>query len=270
MNETTARHPITLKGMVLRIEGMESVVIERNLEYGPTGEGLVMDVYRPSNLSDGCHAPVVLIAAGYPDVGVPRLLGCAFREMEMCGSLGRLIAASGMAAVSYTTRNPAADIDSVLERLAAEGPAVGVDASRTGLWAVSGNVPVALATLAHNHHGRIRAAVLSNGFMFDADGSSTVAHAARTYGFVNAADGISARDLPSGVPLFVMRAGRDENAGLNTSLDRFVDHALALNLPITVVNEPDARHAFELHEDSAVTRYHIASMLAFMRYWLTA
>lgn len=269
MSDASVRHPITLKKMVLRIEGMESVTLERDLEYASSGAGpLVMDVYRPANPSNGRLPPVVLIVAGYPDVGVPRVLGCAFKEMEMCASLGRLLAASGMAAVAYTTRNPVADIHAVLEHLGADGRALGVDAARTGLWAVSGNVPVALATLAHRQDGRIRAAVLSNGFMFDADGSSAVADAARTYGFANAADGMSARDLPHDVPLFVMRAGRDENAGLNATLDRFVQDALACNLPVTAVNYPDARHAFELDDETAISRRYIVQMLAFMQLWL--
>ena len=269
MSDANARHPITLKPVVLRLEGMESVVVERDVTYASSIAGpLTMDVYRPPG-TVAYRAPVVAIVAGYRDVGVPLPLGCAFKDMAMCDSLGRLLAVSGIAAVAYTARNPAADIHTVLDRLEADAEALDVDAARVGVWAVSGNVPVALSALARRADGRIRAAVFSNGFMFDAEGSTAVADAARSYGFVNPA-GMSARDLPRDVPMFVMRAGRDENAGLNASLDRFVGDALALNLPVTVVNEPAARHAFELHEDTDVARHHVARMLAFMRYWLTA
>jgi len=42
------------------------------------------------------------------------------------------------------------------------------------------------------------------------------------------------------LPLFIARAGRDE-PGLNETLDRFIAHALAANLPITLANHETSR-----------------------------
>jgi hypothetical protein len=103
----------------------------------------------------------------------------------------------------------------------------------------------------------------------DLDGS-TVADAARAYGFANAAAGLSIADLPDEVPLFIVRAGRDENPGLNESLDRFVHGALRHNLPVTVVNHATAGHAFEIRDPSEATRSVIRQMLAFLQHRLAA
>lgn len=99
---------------------------------------------------------------------------------------------------------------------------------------------------------------------------STVADAAGTYGFVNAAAGMPITELPHNVPLFIARAGRDENPGLNDALDRFAAAVVAHNLPVTIVNHATAGHAFEVNDNSPVTEFIIGQMLAFMRFWLTA
>ena len=269
MSDMSARHPITLRRLVHRIEGMEETAVERDVEYHISDAGpLHMDVYRPANAAGRGVLPVVLVAAGYRDVGVPRPLGCAFKEMEMVVSLGQLIAASGMAAVAYTTSDPGGDAIHAIDWLARHTAVVPDDAVRFGVWAASGNVPVALALLMAER--RIGAAVLSNGFTLDGAGGSAVADAAATYRFVNASAGRSIRDLPTDVPLFVVRSGRDQFAGINVAMDRFTAEALARNIPLTVVNHATAPHAFELEDDSAVTRHILESALRFLRLHLSA
>jgi hypothetical protein len=56
---------------------------------------------------------------------------------------------------------------------------------------------------------------------------------------------------------------------LNEALDRFVDDALARNLPITVVNHAAAPHAFDLFHDSDLSREIIRQWLAFLRFHLS-
>lgn len=76
-------------------------------------------------------------------------------------------------------------------------------------------------------------------------------------------------DLPSDVPVFIVRSGRDEFQGLNQAMARFVAAAIARNLPMTVVNHPTAQHGFELNDDNGASRCLIRQMLAFMRFSLT-
>ena len=57
---------------------------------------------------------------------------------------------------------------------------------------------------------------------------------------------------------------------LNEALDRFVGQALAAHLPLTVVNEPSAPHAFDLLHDKHATRGVVKRILAFARSTLIA
>ncbi len=106
--------------------------------------------------------------------------------------------------------------------------------------------------------------------MLDLEGATGVAEAAKTWGFVNPCAGKSVDDLPQGLPLFIVRAGRDQMPHLNETLDRFLVKALSCNLPITFVNHHAAPHAFELFHDSETTREIIKQILAFMRFHLLA
>jgi hypothetical protein len=251
---------MTLKRIVRSLEGMEQVEATHDLAYH---EDLMLDVYHP-RLSSDAPASAVVIVAGYPDVGVPLTLGCNLREMAFVVSLAQLIAASGMAAITYSTSTPERDAGRVVDFIARSGGGLRIDPGRLGVWAASGNVPVALALLMEKRPG-IRAAVLSNGYSFDGAGSTAVADAAATYRFVNATAGKTVRDLPADVPMFVVRCGRDENPGLNDALDRFVGDALRENMPVTLVNHASSRHAFEVTDDTAISRHILDSAVSFLR-----
>jgi hypothetical protein len=175
-------------------------------------------------------------------------------EMEWSVSLARLMAVSGLAAITYANREPVADLDALLEHLAATGSALGVDAARCALWATSGHAPLALSRLP-----RAACVVLSNPYTCDLAPASHVAEAAATFKFV-----APPASWPLDRPLFVVRSGRDEMPGLNASLDRFVTQALAQNAPLTLVNHPDAPHSFDLFHDSAQTRLVLRQALAFL------
>jgi hypothetical protein len=53
--------------------------------------------------------------------------------------------------------------------------------------------------------------------------------------------------------------------GLNASIDAFVAEALEANLAITVVNHATGAHAFDLTDDSAMSRTVIEDVLSFLR-----
>lgn len=268
MNDTAQRHPIALKRIVYRAPGMDTIRVTRDVEYHQSDAGpLLMDVYHPPVSGPENVAPVVMIVTGYRDTGVPRPLGCAFKDMEISISLGQLLAASGIAAVAYTTSDPAVDVFRAITYVRRNAGTLAIDSVRMGLWAMSGKVPVALSVLMREDAEPIRAAVLSCGFTVDTDGSS-VADSARAYRFVNAAAGKSVADILPDTALFVSRAGCDEFPGLNSALDRFVADAVVRNLNLTFVNHATAPHGFELNDDSDATRYVIQQMLGFVNFRL--
>lgn len=137
----------------------------------------------------------------------------------MSTSSARLLAVSGLVAIVYTPRTPATDVHAVLQHIRQNAASLGVDAQRIGLLAASANVPVALSALMQD--ADLKCAALLYGFTLDLEGS-TVAEMSRTCGFANACAGRSIDDLPSDIPLFVVRAGKDQFANLNTSLDTFL------------------------------------------------
>jgi hypothetical protein len=111
----------------------------------------------------------------------------------------------------------------------------------------------------------IECAALISAFTMDLDGSTHVANASTQYGCVDACKGTTIENLPAGVPLLFVRAGRDQFAGLNDAIDRVVAAGLGRNLPMSIVNHHTGVHAFDLEEDSEVVRGIIRQVLAFLR-----
>ena len=139
---------ITKKTAVLRIPGMEDVTVRREVEYQTSDAGsLTMDIYSPPDLRTGEDRPAVISVAGYPDPGMARIFGRRYKEWGSSTSWARLIAASGMLAITYDNREPATDVLALLAYLRANGTRHGVDAKRLGLLAVSGHSPLALSVL---------------------------------------------------------------------------------------------------------------------------
>ena len=69
----------------------------------------------------------------------------------------------------------------------------------------------------------------------------------------------------AGVPIFIARAGGDQFAGVNPSIDAFAAEALRLNLPLTLVNHAAGAHGFDLFDDSEASRGVIRMLLEFLR-----
>jgi hypothetical protein len=252
---------ILTRPVVYRIPLMDAVTVRQNVTYRNGSAGpLVMDLYDPPARAPGATSlPAVVIAMGYPDPAG------RFRATGWTTSWARLIAASGLVAVAYAAEDPAADLPLLLAHLRANAGALGLDPRRTGLLAGSGNVPVALSVLTQTARSPLRCAALCYGFMLDLDASTTVAEAAKTYGFSNPNAGQPLGEGARDVPMFVARAGRDQFAGLNDTLDRFAAEALRRNLPITIVNHPTGPHAFDLVDDSARSHEIVRGILDFLQ-----
>ncbi|MBI3492415.1 MAG: alpha/beta hydrolase [Acidobacteria bacterium] len=280
---STPRHEITLKKLVYTMPGVDAVTVRRDVPYRATETGaLGMDIYYPPDagsevvgrvLSDQPGAtsatlPAVIFAIGFSDVGARTTLGCIVKEMESYIGWARLVAASGMVAITYENREPVADLHAVLQHVREHGAALGIDSRRIGVMGFSGNGPATLSTLMTGNLPRVACAVLCYAYLLDLDGFTGVAEAQTQWRFANPCAGISVDDLPHDLPLFIARAGQDQFAGLNDALDRFVAKALARNLPVTFVNHATGQHAFDVLDDSATTRDVIRQILSFMRFHL--
>ncbi len=269
MSEETRQNDISKKKVVYEMPGMDAVTIRRDVEYRKTDSDiLTMDIYYPSDLKSGARTPAVIIVTGYPDLGFETVVGCKFKEMGSSVSWGQLMAATGLAAITYTNREPAADLHALLDYVQQNSESLGIDETRIGLWSSSGNVPLALSILIREAQEYLKCAVLCYGYTLDLEGATNVAEMSKAVGFVNPCAGSLVDDLPKHIPLFIARAGQDELPHLNETLDRFLLKALTCNLPITFVNHAAAPHAFDLLHDSEVTREIIKQVLAFMKFHL--
>jgi hypothetical protein len=268
MSQETQQDQMSKKKIVYRLPGTDAVMVQRDLEYRSTDSGaLTMDIYYPPDSQGRERIPAVVFVAGYSDVGMQAVFGCKLKEMGSYVSWGEVVAASGLAAITYATKDPITDTYALIQHIRRHAGSLGIDENRIGVWACSGNVPMALSVLMQEAHDYLKCAVLCYGLMLDLEGSTGVAQASKMYGFVNPSAGKSVTDLPRDLPLFIVRAGQD-NPQVNAITDRFVAETLNCNLPLTFVNYHAGPHAFDLLHDSDTSREIIRQMLAFTQFHL--
>jgi acetyl esterase/lipase len=249
-----ARRPI-----VLSVPGMERVVVHSNLVYTQVDDPLVrMDVYAPPDLQADERRPLVLLVHG----GVPTSL--PVKEMGAYRSWGRLIAAQGMVAVTFTHRlrwplsqlhEAAADVRAAIDFARANASKFNARPDRMCIAAFSAGGP--LLTVALQDERRYVRCQLGIYPLVDVQGfgvADEAKFALKTY-----------VDRPSSPPLFLARAGRDAIPTLNARLDAFVGSAIAANAPLTFVNHPNGAHGFDVANDDERSREIIRAALEFMK-----
>jgi hypothetical protein len=269
MNQKTQRHEMAIRPVVLRLPDMDTVPVRRDVVYRRSADGpLTLDVYSPHSTSDRVRLPAVVIVIGYSDVGAVPRFGCRFKEMESFINWAQLIAATGLVAITYTNVEPTADAHAVLAYVREHASELGIDAERIGVWACSGNVPVALSTLEIAAPTPVSCAALCYGLMLDPPGTTFVSNAAKMFGFDDAMAGKHV-DVLSRAPLFIARAGQDAFAHLNDTIDAFVAAALARNMPVTLVNHATGPHSFDVVDDSDTSRAIIRQILDFFAFHLS-
>lgn len=252
----SAQHALVAKQLVLAIDGMDQVEVLRDVPYA--GD-VTCDIYRPAQRSG--LLPVVILVSGYPDAQVAAMLGARPRDIGLATSWGRLVAASGMIGIVYACPEPTQALESLLAFINASGEAHGIDRRRVGLWASSGNGPTAVGAIAA---GGITAAAFSNSYLIDLEGPGDIAKGARLFGYANGGAGLKLAALGH-TPMLLVRSGQDATPGLNLNLDRYITAALAANHPITIINHPNAPHAFELFDDTDPSRNVLRRVLAFLK-----
>jgi len=101
-------NPIARQPVVLALPGMRGVVVLAGLPYA-TGSGatLGMDLHLPPGRIDG-PLPAVVFVSGYGDSGALDVFGCRLKDMAAYTSWARLVAARGMAPITYEAGLPSA------------------------------------------------------------------------------------------------------------------------------------------------------------------
>lgn len=259
-DSTNSANPLFTSPVVLDLPWQGSR--RTDLSYGEAGQEF--DITYPDS-AVAAH-PCVLLVTGYSDTGYQAMAGMRLKEIAQSRSWARLLAASGIAAITYATLDPVKDVMQLYEYLEANREQLQLDTSRLGVLSVSGNVPNALHFLQTTN--AVRCASFCYGFMQDSAEDKGVSEAAAQFRF---ALPVSERaELPVQTALLLVRAGRDQFAAINASIDRFVGAALASNRDLEVINYPEGVHAFDILDDSARSQQIVRRILAFFKFRLEA
>lgn len=251
--------------IVHRVPGMEDVVVRPDLPYRETGETpLAMDVYEPPRRPADSRLPAVLLIHGGP---IP-MLGA--KGMGVFLSYGRLLAASGLVAVTFNHRflaperllDAASDVDAARKYVQDHAVELGVDENRLAFWAFSGGGPfLSLALRGSPSYVRAVVAFYAALDIRQKPPGSTASLSDETRRDFSPVNHLRAEAVP---PILVARAGLD-HPFLNAGIDRFVQEALAANRSIDVMNHPNGRHGFDILDNEPRSKEIIARTVEFLR-----
>lgn len=249
---------------------MDGVEVRADLAYKTVGEAnLLSDVYRPRSSEP---LPVVVFVHGD---GPPEMLADA-KDWGQYTSWGRLVAASGLAGVTFNHRSTlgasalheaAGDVDDLISHVRKHSDELGLDPDRICIWTCSAGGPIGMRAALRGHE-HVRCSVcfyamldlrhlrdqipdtVSDGVLED---FSPICHLP--------ADGSEAP------PMLVARAGLDRPV-FNDAIDRFVAEAVQRGATIELLTHPRGQHGFDVLDDDDRSREIVARTLAFMSWHL--
>ena len=127
------------------LPGMDQVSVRSGVPYKQSaGQDLDITLYYPPDREQDGRWPAVIFVFGYSDAAATRLTGAPLRQMGQYTTWPRIVAASGLVGITYAANQPLEDLRDLMRYLRAHADELRIDTSRIGLWACSGNVPVAL------------------------------------------------------------------------------------------------------------------------------
>jgi dienelactone hydrolase len=254
------RNPTPGRALALQLPGMHRAKVRRNIVYD-RAHGLRMDVYRPRSARG--RLPAVLL-------GGPSGFG---RSSGQKMGWAQLIAASGLSAVAFDIRSdqlltepaaPSADVATALRYVRAHARALGIDGDRLCTLGFSiGTAPWHLYATMRDPQPWLRCNVVYYGPL-DLQGLAiaTDPDVAQEFSALTWLRRHGAR-IP---PMLVVKAGREENAGINESIDRFAAAARSLHADVRVVPNASGAHGFDVDSRSTPrARAVIRETLRFLR-----
>ncbi|MHA2251311.1 MAG: alpha/beta hydrolase [Candidatus Kariarchaeaceae archaeon] len=224
---------------------------------------LSMDIYYPPSEKEGGLLPAVIFVFGYSDTVMEKSFGSKLKDAQPYISWSQLMAASGLVAITYESKEPNEDIIALIQHLKQNAESLKINSSRIGIWSCSGNVPTALSMLTSDFQDNIKCAVLYYGFMIDRDDSDDIAQISQKYGFNYSLQTNYWDNFPQALPLFIVRAGLDTSV-LNNSIAHFIEKIQTINNPFTLMNYANGHHAFDIIDDNNESRKIILQTLSFL------
>jgi dienelactone hydrolase len=260
---------VPTENVVFELAGMDDVDVRTDLAYKTTGDNeLLFDVYRPAS---GGRPPVVVFVHGD---GPPEVLADA-KEWGQYTSWGRLVAASGLAGVTFNHRSTlgatelhaaAADVDDLVSEVRKRSDELGLDPDRICIWTCSAGGPIGMRT-ALAGHGFVRCAVCFYAMLDLRHLRDQIPDTVSDDVLEDFSPICHLREGAEAPPMLVARAGRDRPA-FNDAIDRFVAEAVARGATVDLLTHPAGQHGFDVFDDDDRSREIVARTLAFMRWHL--
>lgn len=254
--------------VVLTLPRMGEVRVIADQKYASAGDpNLLMDVYLPPGLKAGERRPAVMfVHGGAGSDSRPK-------DWGIYRSWGRLAAASGFVAVTFTHRlgypkpllaESGRDVGEAIDFVRANAARFQVDADQVCLAAYSAGGP--LLTLGYDERRPYVRCLIAFYAFLDVQQSNLhrdnePAERVRAYSAIEHLG----EPRANGIPMFIARAGRDEIPTMNDSIDRFIARAIRENANVVVWNHPQGVHGFDNQNDDARSREIVAASLAFMK-----
>lgn len=253
--------------VVYSISGPVKVTADFAYKKDASADFLKMDLYTPEGIRG--PVPVVIFIHG----GVPTAVPLHAKDWGIYKSWGRLVAASGMVAVTFNHRGSfpdpnleqaSQDVNDVIAFVRAHAQEWNVDGNRICLAAYSAGGPL-LAPFMRDTPGYIRCLV---GFYPFLDVRESAVH--KKYMTEQQLHDFSpivflSRGPDKLPPIFIARAGRDQIPDLEPALDQFVAEALRQNVALEVMNHPTGVHGFDNQNDDDRSREILKAALEFMK-----
>ena len=253
--------------VVYNVPGIDRVRIDQNLRYTPTADAnIAMDIYRPPEHAISEKRPaVIFIHGGAKTEWSPKDWG-RFK------SWGRLIAASGFVAVTFTHRLEypkrsleagAHDVQDAINYVRSNADKYNVAKDRICLVGFSAGGPM-LSLAMRGDMPYVKCIVGFYAFMdirqsnYNKSEKPEVLKAFSPITYLE-------KDPAKLPPMFIARAGRDEVPTMDDSIDRFVNAAISKNIALTFANHPNGVHGFDSQNDDERSREIIRSAIAFLK-----
>ena len=217
----------TKKPLVVQHPAMSSIRVRKGIVYRSDGdESLLMDVAGEFEQP----VPAIIFIHGGP----MRTTYDPPREWRLFQEYGRLAACRGFVGVTFNHRFYAheqlpqsiEDVEAAVAFVRENSAEFNIDPDRICLWAFSGGGNH-LATFFQKQPDYLRCIIS----FYARHPDTTIAAAANNK-----------------IPYLIIRAGKDA-PDLNEKIDQFVTSALAANLPVELINNPDGEHGFDFAED---------------------
>jgi acetyl esterase/lipase len=250
VEDRAALRELVNRPVVYAVDGVDRVSVRSDLVYKTDGAlELKMDVYRPETAVAGESLPAVLFIHG----GVPPEIPVRPKAWGIFKSWGRLVAASGMAGVTFNHRlgfpdpnlvTASADVLEAIAFVRRGASRLGIDPERMALVVYSGGGPL-LSTAIRNPEPQVRCLAAFYAYL-DLTGSAVHRKflTPEQIDWFSPTLALSHSSLPI-PPIFVARAGRDQVPDLLPGLDRFVLEAISRNASLAFFNQPGGQHGFD-------------------------